>query len=84
MAAGFGGPPILAQHLGYTQYSRDRGRTWEGPYRMPSMGFEQVYMKPDYLVRPDGLVLLFVTVGSRSCHRQIQRGCPVRSGIRHH
>ncbi len=33
------------------------------PFRMPSMGFEQVYMKPDYLVRPDGLVLLFVTVG---------------------
>ena len=63
VAAGFGGPPILGQHLGYTQYSRDRGRTWEGPYRMPSMGFEQVYMKPDYLVRPDGLVLLFVTVG---------------------
>ena len=63
VTAGFGGPPLLAQHLGYVQYSRDRGRTWEGPYRMPSMGFEQVYMKPDYLVRPDGLVLLFVTVG---------------------
>ena len=63
VTAGFGGPPILAQHLGYLQYSRDRGRSWEGPYRLPSMGFSQVYVKPDYLVRPDGLVLLFVTVG---------------------
>ena len=63
VTTGFGGPPILAQHLGYLQYSRDRGRSWEGPYRLPSMGFSKVYVKPDYLVRPDGLVLLFVTVG---------------------
>ena len=63
VTAGFGGPPVLAQHLGYLQYSRDRGRNWEGPYLLPSMGFSKVYVKPDYLVRPDGLVLLFVTVG---------------------
>ncbi len=63
VTAGFGQPPVRNQHLGYVQYSRDRGQTWEGPYLMPSMGFTQVYVKPDYLVRPDGLVLLFVTVG---------------------
>ena len=63
VTAGFGAPPIRNQHLSYVQYSRDRGRTWEGPYLMPSMGFARVYGKPDYLVRPDGLVLLFMTVG---------------------
>ena len=30
---------------------------------MPAFGFGWVQVKPDFLVRPDGLVLLFVTVG---------------------
>lgn len=63
LTAGFGIPPKEAPHLGYLQISRDRGRTWEGPFPMPSFGFAWVQVKVDYLVRPDGLVLLFVTVG---------------------
>jgi hypothetical protein len=63
LTAGFGIPPKNARHIGYIQFSRDRGRTWEGPYPMPSFGFSWVQVKPDYVVRPDGLVLLFVTVG---------------------
>ena len=63
VTAGFGIPPEKARHVGYVQYSRDRGHTWEGPYPMPAFGFSWVQVKVDYLVRPDGLVLLFVTVG---------------------
>ena len=63
MTAGFGIPPARNQDIGYLQYSRDRGHSWEGPYRMPAFGFGWVQVKPDYIVRPDGLVLLFVTVG---------------------
>ncbi len=63
LTAGFGIPPERDQDMGYIQYSPDRGRNWEGPYRMPSFGFAWVQVKPDYIVRPDGVVLLFVTVG---------------------
>ncbi|MEZ4713563.1 MAG: sialidase family protein [Caldilineaceae bacterium] len=63
LSAGFGIPPKGAQEVGYIQASRDRGRTWEGPFLMPSFNFAWVQVKPDFLVRPDGLVLLFVTVG---------------------
>ena len=69
MTAGFGIPPHRSQQTGYIQYSRDRGHTWEGPFLMPSFGFSWVQVKPDYLVRPDGLVLLFVTVGIASGNR---------------
>ncbi len=63
LTAGFGIPPERDQSIGYVQYSRDRGHSWEGPYRIPSFGFSWVQVKPDYILRPDGLVLLFVTVG---------------------
>jgi BNR repeat-like domain len=62
LTAGLGIPPDSDSRVGYVQYSRDRGRTWEGPYRMPAFGFGWVQVKPDFLVRPDGVVLLFVTV----------------------
>ncbi|MBI3958228.1 MAG: exo-alpha-sialidase [Chloroflexi bacterium] len=63
LSAGFGIPPKEARHIGYIQFSRNRGQTWEGPFPMPAFGFAWVQVKVDYLVRPDGLVLLFVTVG---------------------
>lgn len=62
MTAGFSTPPRRAQHAGYIQYSRDRGHTWEGPYSVPSFGFGHVQVKSHDIVRPDGVVLLFVTV----------------------
>jgi hypothetical protein len=62
LSAGFGIPPDEARDVGYVQLSGDRGRTWHGPFRIPGLGFANVQVKPDYLVRPDGLVLLFVTV----------------------
>ena len=63
LTAGFGIPPERDQDIGYLQYSRDRGRSWEGPFRLPAFDFAWVQAKPDYIVRPDGVVLLFVTVG---------------------
>jgi hypothetical protein len=63
MTTGFAVPPARARHAGYVQYSRDRGRTWEGPYVVPSFSFGHVQVKSHYVVRPDGVVLLFVTVG---------------------
>lgn len=62
MTAGFAQPPEAAPHVGYVQYSRDRGRRWEGPFRLPSFGFTWLQVKPTYVVRSDGVVLLFVTV----------------------
>ncbi len=62
MTAGFAQPPEAAPNVGYVQYSVDRGRSWDGPFRIPSFGFSWVQVKPTYVVRPDGVVLLFVTV----------------------
>lgn len=62
VTAGLAMPLRAAPHLGYVQYSRDRGHTWEGPYTLPSFGFTWVMAKPNYLVRSDGVVLLFATV----------------------
>ena len=69
MTAGFGIPPERDQSIGYIQYSRDRGHSWQGPFRMPAFGFNWIQVKPDYILRPDGLVLLFVTAGIASGKR---------------
>jgi hypothetical protein len=45
LTAGFGIPPKNARHVGYIQFSRDRGRHWEGPYPIPSFGFSWVQVK---------------------------------------
>jgi hypothetical protein len=63
LTAGFGIPPQKNRDVGYIQFSRDCGYTWEDPYLIPSLGFSWIQVKPDFLVRPDGLVLLFVTAG---------------------
>jgi hypothetical protein len=63
MTTGFAVPPARAQNAGYVQYSHDRGRTWDGPFVVPSFSFAHVQVKSHYVVRGDGVVLLFVTVG---------------------
>jgi hypothetical protein len=80
LTAGFGVPPDRGKHLGYVQYSRDRGHTWDGPYRNPDLGFAHVQVKPDFVVRPDGMVLLFVTVGRRDTRAEAKY--PGRFGSR--
>ena len=69
MTAGFGIPPQKHQEIGYIQLSDNRGQTWTNPLLIPSFDFSWVQVKPDYLVRPDGLILLFVTVGLESGER---------------
>lgn len=66
LTAGFGIPPADAKRIGYLQHSEDRGRTWHGPDLIPALGFWHVQVKPDFVVRPDGMVLLFVTVARGS------------------
>lgn len=87
LTAGFGIPPERNQNLGYVQYSRDRGHSWEGPFRMPDFGFSWVQVKPDYIVRPDGVVLLFVTAGtldSSAKNRQVAVYATPDGGISWH
>lgn len=66
LTSGFGIPPADAKHIGYIQHSCDRGRSWQRPSLVPPLGFWHVQVKPDYVIRPDGKILLFVTVGRAS------------------
>jgi len=69
LISGFGIPPADAPYLAFTMVSTDRGRTWRAKQRLPLAGqedepFGHVGGRPSYLVREDGLLLLFVH-GSR-------------------
>ncbi len=55
----FGIPPKDATHLAVTFVSTDRGRTWSAPARLPSCKLTTLGGRPSYVVRPDGVVLLF-------------------------
>ena len=35
---------------GYLYYSTDRGRNWNGPYKLPNFGCERISLRTDYLV----------------------------------
>lgn len=61
---GFGHPPTGATHLAYALISTDRARTWSKPHRMPTgivrtHGFKLLSARPSYIIRPDGMLLLF-------------------------
>lgn len=64
LMSGFGMPPDDATHLAYAIVSTDRARTWSRPYRLPggilrTHGFKLLAGRPSYIVRPDGMLLLF-------------------------
>ncbi|SEF18096.1 sialidase family protein [Jiangella alba] len=63
LTAGFGQPPGDARHRAYIAVSRDRARTFGEPVALPHFVFNWMQIKPDYVVRPDGTVLLFASVG---------------------
>ena len=46
--------------VAWAMASTDRGETWLDPVRLPSMGFANMGGRPSYLVRPDGMLLLFL------------------------
>ena len=59
LISAYGIPPRDAQNLIFVTASTDRGHTWGEPVRLPSCGFAVVGGRPNYLVRPDGMLLLF-------------------------
>jgi len=69
LISGFGLPPGQAPHAAFVMISTDRGHTWTPPWRLPigrarADGFRHVGGRPSYLVREDGVLLLFAH-GSR-------------------
>lgn len=59
LISAYGIPPEDARHLIFATVSTDRGRTWSTPARLPSCRFAVLGGRPNYLVRDDGMVLLF-------------------------
>lgn len=64
LMSGFGIPPEDATHLAYVCVSTDRARTWSAPVRLPggivrTTGFKYLAGRPSYIIRPDGMLLLF-------------------------
>lgn len=55
----FGIPPNDAPQISCALISTDRGRTWSEPIRIRTPGFGCVGGRPSYIVRPDGMLLLF-------------------------
>lgn len=47
--------------IGRIFYSYDRGRTWEGPFRLPSFGAPGIAPRTDYLVDSKNECMLFIT-----------------------
>jgi hypothetical protein len=46
----------------YFSYSYDRGRTWEGPFRLPGFGTPGTAARTDYIVNGPRDCILFITV----------------------
>lgn len=64
LLAGSGIPPADATHQSWTMVSQDRGHTWENPVLLPRGlvsydPFLFLSSRPNYVVRSDGLLLLF-------------------------
>ena len=47
--------------VGRLFYSYDRGRTWEGPYRLPSFGAPGIAPRTDYIVNGESDCMIFLT-----------------------
>ena len=68
LLSGFGIPPLDAPHLAWVMTSTDRGRSWHEPVLLPQAnrddaGFSFLGGRPSYLLRDDGMLLLFVHGG---------------------
>jgi BNR repeat protein len=47
--------------VGRFHYSYDRGKTWEGPYRLPKFGAPGIAPRTDYIVNGQDECMLFIT-----------------------
>lgn len=56
---------LLDIHVGPSQfhYSYDRGRTWEGPFKVPHFDTPGIAARTDYLVNGERDCMLFLTAG---------------------
>jgi hypothetical protein len=59
LLSGFGIPPQDAPDTLFVMTSGDRGQTWNPPIRMPRQDFSVLGGRPSYVVRHDGMILLF-------------------------
>jgi hypothetical protein len=48
--------------VGYCLISEDRGRSFQGPFKMPWCRYAYAWGRPDYIIRNDGACILFNTV----------------------
>jgi hypothetical protein len=50
-------------HVGPSRfyYSTDRGKTWEGPFKIPNFGQPGIAARTDYLVDGDSILTMFLT-----------------------
>lgn len=76
LLGGFGMPKPDSPHISWTMVSTDRGRTWQPPARLPRglvsvNPFTFLSCRPNAIVRPDGLLLLFA-YGSRGASNENQ------------
>ncbi|MBD3883226.1 exo-alpha-sialidase [Phormidium tenue FACHB-886] len=49
-------------------YSTDRGKTWQGSFQFPDLGFATVNARTNYIINSDKDMMLMVTVGEVSDH----------------
>ncbi len=54
---------LIDNHVGpsYIFHSRDRGRNWEGPFRLPEMGTKGIAARTDYLIDGRRSLHMFLT-----------------------
>lgn len=59
---------LLDIHTGpsFFHYSRDRGKTWEGPFKLPQFDTPGIAARTDYLVNGKRECMLFLTAGKRN------------------
>lgn len=59
LLSGFGIPPESDPTTHFVMTSVDRGHTWSAPVRVPNHGFIKLGGRPSYVLRHDGMLLLF-------------------------
>jgi len=52
--------------ISYFFYSYDRGRTWEGPFRLPNFGAPGIAARTDYIVNGPRDCMLFLTAAKQN------------------
>ena len=79
LICGYGIPPEEDRTTMFVTTSTDRGRSWTDPVRMRAYGFADLGGRPSYVVRRDGMLLLFGH-GSRTAGER--RSVPLVLGSR--